>query len=286
MHPLSTALLVTAAVAATPGEPTDAKKPAYVPKKTFKSEPSEIFVPPRALRSGRRGWRVVDYRTGGVSRVDRSQLDPNGKPGALEQVLPEPGGSNVSSEIEILSPDTMLDPEDGLRPTRDGFGKLSDLQTIGLSWYRDGTSTAPPWFVSALRVYVFDPDLGVRGTSYVMVWEAIYNGYAPAPDQSVPTDTWVRSDVTQDFFWRTPLFIDGLRAPAAFCSENPTECFVFNRTLSDWDFGPRAVIFGMSIAVGSGWNGSYRGFVDDVTLAFTHGRKNWNFGRRRRWQYR
>ncbi|MEM7676187.1 MAG: hypothetical protein AAF449_09315, partial [Myxococcota bacterium] len=120
---------------------------------------------------------------------------------------------------------------------------------------------------------------GTNGTSYTLIWEPVYNGYATGPNDSFPADTWIYARIDGDFFWRTPLYIDGQRAPGSFCRDNPGECFVFNRTIKSWGFGPRTVVFGLSIGVGSGWPGTYRGFVDDVALKIGQRSWSWNFAR-------
>ncbi len=240
-------------------------------------------VRPGTLRAGKDQWRVIDFRTGGVSRVSKIQLDADGHLGALEQILPAPGSVEFSTEVELLSRDTIHDPTAGLVPTRGGFGLVSDLKHLELSWYRDSASTTVPLQATALRVYIYDPDLGAEGTSYTLVWEPFYNGYATLPGRSVPTDTWIRSNVTDDFFWRTPLYLDGLRVPTDFCRQNSRECYIFNRTIGEWDFGPRAVIFGLSLAAGSGWSGSYQGYVDHVVMEVDDQRWAWDFAPGRRY---
>ncbi|MEL7371209.1 MAG: hypothetical protein AAFN74_19970, partial [Myxococcota bacterium] len=66
------------------------------------------------LRAGKGRWRVIDVRSGGVSRVDRQMIDAQYRRGALEQIIPAPGGFELSSEVELLSRDTVLDPVSGL----------------------------------------------------------------------------------------------------------------------------------------------------------------------------
>ena len=258
---------------------------ATQPPESFGDDNSnEIDVTHRAFQAGRSGWRVVDFRSGGVSKVNRRTRGPDGRRGVLEQVLPELETSQHSTEVEILSRDTKLDPYSGLHPTRGGFGPVSELTKLRFWFYRDGESTTFPWLSAAVRVYVYDPDLGARGSSFVLVWEPVYNRYVPKPAPLVlPADTWIEATATQDVFWRYPMFIDGQHASRSFCRENPTECYVYNRTIFDWDFGPNAVIFGLSIAAGGGWGRSYTGYVDDVRLSFGDEKSyRWDFVSKRR----
>lgn len=237
-------------------------------------------TPPTEVSSvgaGLSSWRLVDVRTGGTSQITDAAPDPFGGRGSLEQTLPESPDRSFKSEIEIFSPDTTLEPVRGLVPNAGGFGRLADMHDLLVAWYRDGASTTWSWIGPAVRVYVFDPDLGVNGTSSIMVWEPVYNGYAPYPDRAVPVDQWVHSRVDEGRFWRQPLYLDGARVPRDFCSLNPTECHRYV-TLDQWGFGPNAVIFGFNIAVGGGWPGDYHGYVDYLSLELVNGQTlTWDF---------
>lgn len=227
---------------------------------------------------GRTQWRQVDVRTGGVARVTSAQPDAMGGAGSLELQLPAPGYDSYRAEVEIFSPDTSLQPGRGLIPAQGGYGLLSDLRDLLVSWYRDSRSTAWSGLGPAVRVYIYDPDLGVNGTSSIMIWEPIYNGYAPAPARAVPVDQWVHSRLDDEIFWRQPLYLDGQRVPRGFCGANPSECYDYSKRLRDWGFGPRSVIFGFNIAAGSGWTGSFVGYVDNFNLELNGGRTwIWDF---------
>lgn len=229
------------------------------------------------VAEGLSSWRLVDVRTGGTSEVTSNVPDPFGGQGSLEQALPAPGDDSYKAEVELFSPDTRLLPGRGLVPTAGGYGLLTDLHDLLVAWYRDSSSTAAPWLGTAVRVYVYDPDLGVNGSSSIMVWEPVYNGYASNPSRAVPVDQWVHSRLDDEVFWRQPLYLDGQRVPRAFCSLNPSECHRYI-PLSAWGFGPNAVIFGFNLAVGSGWLGSYHGYVDYLSLELTQGRTwIWDF---------
>lgn len=229
------------------------------------------------VSQGLSGWRIVDVRSGGVSQVTTSAADPFGGLGALEQTLPESPDRSLKTEVEIFSADTTLDPVRGLVPGQGGYGRLADLLEISVAWYRDSASTTWPWMGPAIRLYVYDPDLGVNGTSSIMVWEPVYNGHAAPPARAVPVDQWIESQLEEGRFWRQPLYLDGQRVPRNFCSLNPAECHRYVR-LSEWGFGPNAVVFGFNIAVGSGWPGDYHGYVDHLAFQFAcHAPVAWDF---------
>jgi hypothetical protein len=230
------------------------------------------------VSGGLKDWRVVDVRRGGHARVTANRPDATGGLGALEMELPAPGDSSYRAEVEVFSPDTVLEPGRGLVPVHGGYGLVTDLRDLLVSWYRDGSSTTFPWLSTAVRVYVYDPDLGINGTSSIMVWEPVYSGYATGPNFAVPVDQWVHSRLDDEIFWRQPLYLDGVRVPTSFCGNNPGECHVYDRRLRDWGFGPRTVIFGLNISAGSGWGGTFKGWVDNVNVEFTGGRTHiWDF---------
>lgn len=236
------------------------------------------FVQVGDVTSHLSAWRVVDVRSGGVARVSTTQPDASGGAGSLELALPAPGDDSYRAEVEILSPDTVLSPEQGLVPAQGGYGLLSDLHDLLISWYRDSSSTSWAGLGPAVRVYIYDPDLGANGSSSIMIWEPIYNGYAAGPGRALPEDQWVHSRLDDEIFWRQPLYLDGLRVPRGFCGVNPSECYVYDRRLQDWGFGPRSVIFGFSISAGSGWMGSFLGYVDNLNLELTQARTwIWDF---------
>ncbi len=213
-------------------------------------------------------WHPLSLRHAGTSLVTWDQPDDGGGQCSLEQVIPWPGAPEYVTTLEILSPDTILLPGEGLKSWM-GFGRLADLQTAAFSWYRHSSSTTYPWLSTALRLIVFDPDMGVNGSSWELVWEAVYNGYSPP--LGVPTNQWIRSDVTNGFFWRRPLYLDGIAAPYGYCSQNRPDCHRYDRNPQQWGFGPNTVVIGVSLSAGGGWGGTYWGFTDRVELQFTGG---------------
>lgn len=221
-------------------------------------------------------WHHRDVRSGGVSKITAGERDSRGGRGSLEQWLAD--NSQTGTEMEVLSWDTDLDPVSGLTPSHGGFGKLSDLDEVSFEWFRDSSSTAWGHLTPAFRVIVHDPDEGPRGSTWMLTWEGVYNGYANQPGFSVQMDRWVHADITNDNFWRSPLYIDGEFAGRGWCQQNPSECHVYNRGLNGWGFGPNTTIVGLSVAAGSGWVGDYHGFIDLVTLDFRPGnRRTWDF---------
>lgn len=195
--------------------------------------------------------------------------------GSLRQSLPAPDASSPKSDFEIFSSDITFVPGEGLKTTSGGFGALSDLTQLGFDWYRDSSSTAPDHLTPALRLWLWDPDPGTHGTSYLAVWEGIYNGY-PVIDGPVPTDTWITEAVANDFFWLIPQFVDGVFAGIGGCTAFP--CFQFDKTLDSWGLGGSTQVIGVNVGLGSGWDGSYLSYADLVTIGFGANEATvWNF---------
>lgn len=215
-------------------------------------------------------WHPASLFTGGTSLVTFDQPDRRGKLGSLEQVLPEPGGPAFESVLQIFAEDVILIPGEGWIMD-DGFGRLADLRRASYRWMRRPESTTLPFLASAMRLIVHDPD---ANNTWALIYEPAYNGYLGG----VPVDRWVRSNVAKSFVWRTPLYLDGVPAPAGWCRGHPSECYRYNLTPRDWGFGPETKVIGLQLAVGSGWPGTYWGYVDNVKLRFRKGRRYvWNF---------
>ncbi|MHC5004177.1 MAG: hypothetical protein ACYTJ0_13765 [Planctomycetota bacterium] len=228
-----------------------------------------VIVTPADVSLDMGHWHPANERSGGQSLITATRPDDLGKTGSLEQSLPAGGSPSPKSDFELFSADTVFDPGDPLvfYPADGGFGLLSDLDQLAFDFYRDGASTAPDHLTPALRLYLWDPD---AGTSYLMVWEGVYNGFPIG--MPVPTDQWLTADVAGAFFWRIPQFINGSWAGIGYCNGAPAgECFDFDNTLGDWGFGPDTVVFGVNVGLGSGWAGSYVSFVDNVTIGFAGG---------------
>ena len=133
---------------------------------------------------------------------------------------------------------------------------LSSLDAFSYDWYRNSSSSVASHLHPTLRLIV------TNGTqSGYLVFERAYNPSVTP----VPTDTWVTDDVINAKFWGTGSL------PGAFS--------VYDRNLSDWSalLGPNAVVVGISSGIGSGWNGTFEGAVDNITVGFNGVSTTYNF---------
>jgi len=143
---------------------------------------------------------------------------------------------------------------------------LGNLSALAFEWYRAATSTNPAVQAPVLRLYYYDAATNKSG---LLIWEQAYNGYTV----SVPTDTWVSSNIFSGNFWMRKF--------------GPGETVEnFGVTLAEWTanddngsgtitapqtphvLSANTLIVGMNVGVGSGWNGVFKGFVDNVQIAF------------------
>ena len=120
---------------------------------------------------------------------------------------------------------------------------------LGFQYFRDSTSTAGAKVAPAFRLYFGDgkPQL---------VWEAVYNGVTDT--NPVKTDQWLTPDIKDGFFWK-------------YDSTGNHDVSGGFQKLSYWstDTPTAGNIVGYSVGVGSGWGGSYKGYVDNVTFGTT-----------------
>jgi hypothetical protein len=151
---------------------------------------------------------------------------------------------------------------------------LGNLDALSYDWYRDGSSTAAPHLMPALRL-LYDADgsaLTADDRGY-LIFEQVYN--PPSFNGAVPTDQWVSSDVIGANFWMRQ-----------FSPGNTVESY--DNTLAEWIAGahPSAVadrlsansaILGLEFGIGSGWTGTFRGNVDNVSFGFGRDSTTFNF---------
>lgn len=139
---------------------------------------------------------------------------------------------------------------------------LSSLSALSYDWYRSSTSTAPSHLHATLRLVVdMDGNLGTTNDRGQLIYERAYNPSVSA----VPTDAWQSDNVLDAFFWASGAL------PDAFA--------VYNRDLDDWiALMQNAVVLGLSSGIGSGFNGTFEGGIDNVRVAFGNDfDKTWNF---------
>ncbi len=138
---------------------------------------------------------------------------------------------------------------------------LSNLTGLSYEWLRDSASTAPTHLHPVMRLFIDgDGNAGTTNDRGYLVYERAYN-----PSVSpVPTDTWQSDDLMGKIVWST----GGL--PDAFAN--------YTRDFTDWlALLPNAQVLGLSTGIGSGFNGSFRGAVDNVSFTVSGATTTYNF---------
>ncbi len=136
---------------------------------------------------------------------------------------------------------------------------LGNLSALSFDLRRASGGTAGQHLLPALRLF-YQTAAGETG---YLVWEDVYNGGSTAT--AVPTDQWLSKDIFAGNFWMR-----------AFGPSRTVE--QYDVTLEEWKngavipnahvLGPDTKILGIEVGVGSGWNGSFTGFVDNVAASF------------------
>ena len=141
---------------------------------------------------------------------------------------------------------------------------LGNLSALSYEWYRDGASTNSNVQSPALRL-LFDAD-GSAATTNDRGYLVFEDTYQPSNASGVAaTDTWVMSNALGGDFWQRRF------SPGTTIEQ-------FDTDLSEWAAGANyagalvlsgsSAILGIEFGIGSGWNGAFRGFVDNVSYGF------------------
>jgi hypothetical protein len=150
-----------------------------------------------------------------------------------------------------------------------GGRTLGNIDVLGYDWYRASGSTANANLAPAMRLsYDADGDVATTADRGYLIWEQVYNG-------ATVSDQWVSSDTLGGNFWQRQ-FSPGVTI------EN------YDTTLAEWAAGAQpagadrlsanSAILGIEFGIGSGWNGTFSGFIDNVSVGFAgQGSTTFNF---------
>lgn len=207
--------------------------------------PSDVAVTPVLNQWYRTNYR--DVSTGFASNTSA----------AITTTQPRSGNGSV--EMSLTSGAGKVDYAYtwGFVPGR----TLSNLSGLSFDWFREGTSTNPANQAPALRLLI-DAD-GLESTATdrgYLIWEQVYQA-----NPTVLADQWVSSNALSGNFWQRR-FTPGTTVEAYDLSLQ--EWLAGANPLGALLLGQNTAILGLEFGIGSGWNGSFRGFVDNVTYAF------------------
>ncbi|MGB9605451.1 MAG: hypothetical protein ACPL88_06180 [Bryobacteraceae bacterium] len=199
---------------------------------------------------GTSGWYYNNVRNSGG--VGISSLLPWNATGSV--YFSSPSGA-AKADIEYLPGAINLG---GNYLAAGSLGRFADLQSLSYRWYRVGSSTVAPHLHPVIRILLdADGDLSTLGDRGGLVFERIY---VEPPGWTAPVNVWVPETIGPGtYLWNFGLGI-GLAA-----NINDTS-YPYDATLAQWQtYFPNAVIIGFNAGVGSGWNGSFTGGVDDIS---------------------
>lgn len=153
----------------------------------------------------------------------------------------------------------------------DASRTLGSLTSLSYDWYRSSASTAAG-VMPAFRLY-YDADGSALTTDDqgYLIFEQVYNPNVA----SVVSDQWVSSNLMGMNMWQRQ-FSPGLTVES------------YGVTLADWTSGANqpanadhlnanTAILGIEFGIGSGWNGTFNGFVDNISFGFSQAVTTFNF---------
>lgn len=142
---------------------------------------------------------------------------------------------------------------------------LSAVTSLRYDWYKTSSSAASQHLALKLLVDADGNTSTFNDISY-LIYELGYNA-----GDSGAVDAWNQVLIDADtFLWANNLSM--LTDPKAGTP------YGYDTTLSDWQgANQNALVLGLSVGLGSGWDGSYEGGVDNIVLATGDSRNNWNF---------
>ncbi|MFQ3587568.1 MAG: PEP-CTERM sorting domain-containing protein [Fimbriimonadaceae bacterium] len=209
---------------------------------------------------GTSGWAYnnVGANASAGIRGTQSWMQRSGN-GSL--VFTSPGGNGKADAELYKNPNVnILGLRTPVNSVANSFGLLGQLSHLSFDWYRDSSSTVAAHLHPVLRLRLWDP---ITGNSGYIVYEGVYNGLL-----SAATDSWQSVDVLglNARMWST----NSLPLSGQFYTEDIR--------LSNWiaNYGSYHVM-GISVGIGSGWNGTFLGAVDNVTVGFNGNFNTYNF---------
>lgn len=211
---------------------------------------------------GNSGWFYANVRNGSTVGIDGTNPDTAITPdnGSVHFQMPDTGSNPTGkADVEYYAWDTS---NPSTYATSAGLGTLGDLTSFSYDWFKDGNSTTSAATAPALRLI-----LSNGGTDFHFL---VFEDYTNKNGTSV-SNQWVHDDVTSSSqLWLTHDGGDGTEHLS---------------TLADWMSGQgfdtainaNTKVMGISCGVGSGWNGSFNGWADNISIGFNNQVTNYNF---------
>ena len=182
-------------------------------------------------------------------------------------------GSSGKADIEYFADPVLVGGNFVPNPFNPSsiLGPLADLSHLSYEWYRDGSSTAPNHLHPVLRLGILRVNSDNTAAVGYLTFERVYNGFSgPAP-----TNSWQSDDIIGSNYklWAT--------ASLGFGDPNVNINQVL-KTIPDWVSAANAVgatlfVISVNAGIGSGWDGTFEGAVDNITFGFGGTYTTYNF---------
>jgi hypothetical protein len=150
------------------------------------------------------------------------------------------------------------------------LGPLAALSHLSYEWYRDGSSTAPDFLHPVLRLGILRVNQDNTFALGYLVFERVYNGFGAAPTDSWESDNIIGSNYK---LWAT--------ASLGFGDPDVNINNVL-KTIPEWvsaanGIGATLYVISVNAGIGSGWNDTFTGAVDNITFGFGGTYTTYNF---------
>ena len=182
-------------------------------------------------------------------------------------------GSSGKADIEYFADPVLVGGNFVPNPFNPSsiLGPLADLSHLSYEWYRAGSSTAPNHLHPVLRLGILRVNSDNTVAVGYLTFERIYNGFSGA----APTDSWQSDNIIDRNYklWAT--------ASLGFGDPNVNINNVL-KTIPDWLSAANAAnanlyVISVNAGIGSGWNGTFTGAVDNITFGFNGAYTTYNF---------
>lgn len=150
--------------------------------------------------------------------------------------------------------------------------KLSDLNGLAYDYYRNSSSTAGAGLAPSLRIMI-DEDGVLGGTDQsILIFEPIYNGTS-----IIPVDQWVSNTITgsSNLWWRQ--FNPGNTVVNPFGQLLSSYASAGGVSSAGRTINGNSLVYGLSSGIGSGWNGTFDGAVDNIEVSYASNDVTFNF---------
>lgn len=153
---------------------------------------------------------------------------------------------------------------------------LGSLSGASYDYLRNSSSTAAAHLAPSLRFMIDeDGNFGTTADRSLLIYEPIYNGIS-----SIGTDVWNTGLITSatNLWWRQfstgytveQYSVDLADYQAGYSAINGNTGVT--RTINS-----NSMVYGLSSGIGSGWNGTYDGAIDNVQVAYGNQDVTFNF---------